>query len=142
MKTLSKYIADAGINEGRQEMPTPEQIELVKANLDKLEEMINEKLGTKKGDFQLEIYEERKNIGLRSKNDLCSLLGRSLVKTLFTELNLDFWGGQYIPDKNSIWFVPKIWYKHPGGGSNGTDFIWSTLYFNCETQEWEGRAII
>lgn len=97
----------------------------------------------KKGDFKLEVYDDRKAMGLRTTNDLCFLLGNTLVKTLFKELGLDFWGGQYIPESNSIWFVPKIWYKHPGGGSNGTDFIWGSLHFKLDTNEWvPNRAII
>lgn len=143
IKSFEEYeLNESVINEGEQLKPTEEQFEAVKAHLPELEDLINKTLGTKKGDFKLEVYDDRKAMGLRTTNDLCFLLGNTLVKTLFKELGLDFWGGQYIPDKNSIWFVPKIWYKHPGGGSNGNDFIWGSLYFKLDTNEWvPSRAI-
>ena len=143
IKSFEEYnVNESAVNEGQQLKPTEEQFEAVKAHLPELEDLINKALGTKKGDFKLEVYDDRKAMGLRCTNDLCFLLGNTLVKTLFKELSIDFWGGQYIPSDNTIWFAPKIWYKHPSGGSNGTDFIWGSLHFKLDTNEWvPSRAI-
>jgi hypothetical protein len=57
------------------------------------------------------------------------MLGNTLVKTLFTSINVRFWGGTVVRDGNAIWFNPKIEYAHPSGGTNGTDFIWDALWY-------------
>jgi hypothetical protein len=137
IKSFEEYnVNESVINESQQLKPTEEQFEAVRAHLPELEELINKTLGTKKGDFKLEVYDNRKTMGLRTTNDLCFLLGNTLVKTLFKELMLDFWGGQYIQSDNAIWFAPKIWWRNPEGGQNGKDFIWSSLWFKLDTNEW------
>lgn len=62
-----------------------------------------------------------------------------LGRIVFKSIQVMFWGGTENRD-GDIWFSPKISYTHPGGGSNGTDFIWDTLWFNTKTNKWiEGR---
>jgi hypothetical protein len=46
-------------------------------------------------------------------------------------------------EENMIWINPKLEYEHPNGGSNGTDFLWNSLYFDFKNEKWiEGRSII
>lgn len=77
-----------------------------------------------------------------SSNDLTSELGKTLVKNMFSEIKIEFWGGVLSSTENKIWFNPKVQYTHPGGGSNGTDFVWDSLWFDLDTNKWiEGRKI-
>lgn len=64
-----------------------------------------------------------------------------LGKTVFKTIQISFWGGSENQD-GDIWFNPKVSYTHHGGGSNGTDFIWDSLWFNPKTNKWiEGRRL-
>ena len=63
-------------------------------------------------------------------------------KTVFKEINIAFWGGDYIEKTNQIWFNPKTSYEHPSGGSNGSDFIWQSLWFDLNKKVWvEGKLL-
>lgn len=87
-------------------------------------------------------YSERNNkIKIRGTENLVGNLGDTLVKTIFTKINIEFWGGDLVDD-NSIWFNPKLSYEHPLGGSNGTDFLWDSLWFTKNNEWVEGRLII
>lgn len=81
------------------------------------------------------------NLKIYGEENLIKELGNGLVKTIFTEISIDMWGGTMTKD-NMIWFNPKISYQHPGGGSNGTDFIWNGLWFDLANNKWiEGTKI-
>lgn len=69
--------------------------------------------------------------------NLINELGNTLVKTLFTEIQIGFWGGKISEDKTRVWFNPKIWYTHVSGGSNGTDFLFRNLNFMIDESKWE-----
>ena len=72
-------------------------------------------------------------------NDLSSEL-KGFAQAIFEKINFTTWGGEIFKndvDEEMIWFAPKMSYKHFSGGSNGTDFIWGTLYFNATKCEWD-----
>ncbi len=79
---------------------------------------------------------------IKGTENLINHLGDTLVKTLFTEVEIGFWGGGISADETRVWFNPKIWYRHPGGGSNGTDFLFRNLNFMLDTQTWEYTTFI
>lgn len=82
------------------------------------------------------------SLKISSSDNLVKELGNTLVKAIFTEIKIDFWGGTKLTSENKIWFNPKISYTHPGGGSNGTDFLWDSLWFDLDTNKWiTGRKI-
>lgn len=117
-----------------------EYLDEVRKSLPQLEDLIKKKLGfapklavAQKGNVKLEI----------TSNDLTSELGKTLVKTLFTKIEIGFWGGNVTGDGKTIWFNPKVWYEHPSGGSNGCDFVWESLWWDLASKKWvEGRSII
>lgn len=74
---------------------------------------------------------------IRGTENLINELGNTLVKTLFTEVEIGFWGGTLSQDETRVWYNPKIWYKHPGGGGNGTDFLFRNLNFMLVDLKWE-----
>ena len=65
-------------------------------------------------------------------NQLCGI-----TKPIFKRINFTTWGGTNSGQQSHIWFAPKVEYTHWGGGSNGTDYIWNSLYFNIEKGEWD-----
>lgn len=114
-------------------------VEVIQA-LPALEAMIFEKLGC-----MIKLYatlkEDRHGKGyIRIYSDnVIDLLGDTLSKTLFEEIQVGFWGGGITNDGKTIWFNPKVGYSHPSGGSNGTDFVWSGLWYALEDTEFEGQ---
>ena len=81
--------------------------------------------------------------GLKELGIPINELGNTLVKTIFSDIKIDFWGGTKVISANSIWFNPILSYEHPSGGSNGTDFLWDSLWFDLDTNQWlEGRKLI
>ncbi len=40
-------------------------------------------------------------------------------------------------DSEVMCFSTNVKYQHFGGGTNGTDYIWSYLLFNKETEAWD-----
>lgn len=107
-----------------------------------LEKLIAKRLNGMKVKLSCEMETIRGNPTFKIKSgDLKSELGKTLVNTLFKGIVIDFWGGT-IADDGSIWFNPQLAYTHPGGGSNGRDFVWQSLWFKPETSEWiEGRLL-
>lgn len=61
--------------------------------------------------------------------DLKKDLGNTLVKTLFKTIQIEFWGGTVTKKGDSIWFNPKIGWQSASSGSNGSDFIWDSLWY-------------
>lgn len=140
-KTYKVEESEAGapndLNEGADVTP---YLDEVKKALPQLEDLIKKKLG-----FAPKLSAEKKGadrIFIQS-SDLMNELGKTLVKTLFTKIEIGFWGGNVTGDGKSIWFNPKIWYEHPSGGSNGADFIWDSLWWDLASKKWiEGRSLI
>lgn len=131
------HITESQINESS-EPCTEEMLDQVRDKLPELEDLIRTALGCSRNEkIGLHVELDRKGRIDLTSDDLLHMLGSTLVHTIFKEINLDSWGGNYIPKENKIWFNPQLHYQHPGGGTNGIDFIWSSLYFNLETQEWE-----
>ena len=140
-KTYKVEESEAGapndLNEGADVTP---YLDEVKKALPQLEDLIKKKLG-----FAPKLSAEKKGndrifIG---SSDLMNELGKTLVKTLFTKIEIGFWGGNVTSDGKSIWFNPKIWYEHPSGGSNGADFVWDSLWWDLASKKWvEGRSLI
>ena len=140
-KTYKVEESEAGapndLNEGADVTP---YLDEVKKALPQLEDLIKKKLG-----FAPKLTADKKGndrIFIQS-SELIGELGKTLVKTLFTKIELGFWGGNVTSDGKSIWFNPKIWYEHPGGGSNGADFVWDSLWWDLASKKWvEGRSLI
>jgi hypothetical protein len=140
-KTYKVEESEAGapndLNEGADVTP---YLDEVKKALPQLEDLIKKKLG-----FAPKLTADKKGndrIFIQS-SDLMNELGKTLVKTLFTKIEIGFWGGNVTGDGKSIWFNPKIWYEHPSGGSNGADFIWDSLWWDLASKKWiEGRSLI
>lgn len=140
-KTYKVEESEAGapndLNEGADVTP---YLDEVKKALPQLEDLIKKKLG-----FAPKLTADKKGndrIFIQS-SDLMNELGKTLVKTLFTKIEIGFWGGNVTSDGKSIWFNPKIWYEHPSGGSNGADFVWDSLWWDLTSKKWiEGRSLI
>ena len=116
---------------------TPEMLLQVQQALPDLEKMIQKRSSVK---VKLMAEMNREKINIHSDN----LIGQlsPLGRTIFKEINIYFWGGDYIEKTNQIWFNPKLSYEHPSGGSNGSDFIWQSLWFNLDKNVWfEGRRV-
>jgi len=110
---------------------TPEMVLQVQQALPDLEKLIQKRSGVK-AKLMTDMY--RGNLRIYSDN----LIGQisPLGKTVFKEIAISFWGGTLQEKQNQIWFNPKTSYTHPSGGSNGTDFIWQSLWFNLDKNQW------
>jgi len=116
---------------------TPEMLLQVQQALPDLEKLIQKRSGVK---VKLMAEMKREKINIHSDN-LIGQIG-PLGRTVFKAINVYFWGGDCIEKTNQIWFNPKLSYEHPSGGSNGSDFIWQSLWFKLDTNEWvEGRLL-
>ena len=130
----------ASLNEGEtlnESEATPEMVLQVQQALPALEKLIQKRSGVK---VKLMAEMNRGNLRIYSDN----LIGQisPLGKTVFKEIKVYFWGGDYIEKTNQIWFNPKTSYEHPSGGSNGADFIWQSLWFKLDDNVWvEGRLL-
>lgn len=116
---------------------TAEEIKAVEQALPELENLIKAKLG-----FKPKLKIEAMGRGMKIKSeDLTHELGKTLVKTLFKSINISIWG-EKAQGEESIWFNTKLEYTHPSGGSNGVDFVWSSLWYKLDSKQWvEGRLI-
>ena len=133
MKTFENFINE-GVEKNYEEI-----LSKVQSALPELSELINHKLGfSPKLDAQL----SNKRVRIVGTEDLMEQLGDTLVKTLFSKISIYFCGGDVLDDGKQVWFNPNVSYEHPSGGSNGTKFIWDSLWFDLEKNEWiEGRVI-
>jgi len=92
--------------------------------------------------LKVKAEDTRSGIILRIYSDDLTNILSPLGKTAFSAINISTWGGIENQDGN-IWFTPKLSYEHPSGGSNGTDFIWSAIWFDPNTNKWiEGRKLL
>ena len=138
LKKLNEFVNENNtlINEAEDLAPYFEEVQ---SALPQLEDLIKKKLGFKPS---LKAELGRSNLKI-SSDDIINELGKTLVKTMFTKVEIDFWGGNVTRDGKSIWFNPKLSYTHPSGGSNGTDFVWDSLWWDLDAKKWiEGRSII
>ena len=75
-------------------------------------------------------------------NELVSQLC-GLAKPIFESIKISTWGGTLFEDnvdtynQSFVCFRPKVDYQHYGGGRNSTDYIWSSLHFDLEKNEWD-----
>jgi len=116
---------------------TPEMVLQVQQALPALEKLIQKRSGVK-AKLMAEMY--RGNLRIYSEN----LIGQisPLGRTVFKEIAISFWGGTLQEKENQIWFNPNTSYEHPSGGSNGTDFIWQSLWFKLDKNAWiEGNRV-
>lgn len=116
---------------------TSEMLTDVQEALPALEKLIQRHSGAK---VKIMAKINREKINIHSDN----LIGQisPLGRTVFSAINVYFWGGDYIEKTNQIWFNPKLSYEHPSGGSNGSDFIWQSLWFDLNKKVWvEGRLL-
>lgn len=139
MKSLNEH--KGHLNEGRE--ISPEMLTAVQNALPELSKLIQKELGF--SPKLVAVKEDSRNgeyIRIKGSDNLVKELGNTLVKTFFKEITVYFWGGTKLYDENKIWFNPKLSYEHPGGGSNGTDFIWDSIWFDLDTNKWiTGRKI-
>ena len=69
-------------------------------------------------------------------DDFSAELG-GLAKPIFESIHISTSGGKFTEDADVMWFSPNVKYTHYSGGSNGTNYIWSCLYFNIAKGEWD-----
>jgi hypothetical protein len=117
---------------------TTEELEKVKAALPALEKLI-EKISKVKLTLEAELEAGRRETRIQiTSQDLSNQLS-PLGKTVFSKINIFFWGGT-MNQEGHIWFNPKLSYEHPSRGSNGTDFLWDSLWYDIGNDKWiEGR---
>lgn len=139
IKKLGDFINESKTVEINEAADVEQYLDEVKAALPELENLIKKKLGFKPA---LNVVNNRGTLQITS-GDIINELGKTLVKTIFTKVEIGFWGGNVTRDGDSIWFNPKLWYEHPSGGSNGTDFVWDSLWWDLNKKTWiEGRSIL
>lgn len=142
MKDLKHFLNDGmSVNEADIETPDMEIIlNDIRAALPELEDEIRKALGDNSMKFTLkcEIRQgwNKTVFDIHSDDNLVKYLGKGLWKTLFKTLEISWWGGE-INKNGKVWFNPKIQYQHPQGGSNGTDFIWDTVWWDIAEKKWE-----
>ena len=56
---------------------------------------------------------------------------------IFDEFEISWWGGSINESNTEVWFNPKVSWSLKSGGTNGADFVWSSVWFNYETNEWK-----
>ena len=106
------------------------------------EEFINEAATFTDEQFQTvvdhigELEKEPRKIVITS-DDILHNSKDPILNAIFKEMTIDFWGGNYNENENCFWFNPKIMYKHYGGGSNGTQFLWNNVWFLLDTKTWK-----
>ena len=60
-----------------------------------------------------------------------------MAKPIFERINITTRGSRVNSETSTIGFSPIVEYVHYGGGRNGTEYIWSSLYFNLTKGEWD-----
>jgi hypothetical protein len=53
-----------------------------------------------------------------------------LGKMIYEKYMYEAASGSYDETDTELWFTSKFWFKYKGGGSNGADAFWSSLYFD------------
>lgn len=125
--------------------------EQIEEALPALEEAIIKRLGNdsyvRNFDFGLKVDESTDRNGKPrfeiSSNNLLDLTG-PIGKITYKEYIFVTWGGTTVndPSENKIWFNPKFSFKYKDGGSNGTDALWSAIWYDIDEYEWIfGREI-
>lgn len=56
-------------------------------------------------------------------------------KMIYTKYMFEAASGSYAQGDTELWFSPKFWFKYKGGGSNGADAFWQSLYFDIEEKK-------
>lgn len=60
--------------------------------------------------------------------DITGPMGKMIYEKFMYEAD----SGSYSETDTEIWFTTKFWFKYKGGGSNGTDAFWQSLYFDIK----------
>lgn len=55
-----------------------------------------------------------------------------LGKMIYEKYMYEAVSGSYDETDTELWFTSKFWFKYKGGGSNGADAFWSSLYFDIK----------
>lgn len=137
MKKLQTF-EEFKLNEG---IETQEILNKIIEALPDLEKLI-EKESKIKSKLQAKILPGR-------RNDYFEIVSENLINTLsplgkvmFNKIHIEFSGSTGQRD-GQIWFSSNVRYTHPGGGSNGTTFIWDSIWFDDNKLSWiTGRKII
>ena len=119
-------------------MKYSEILEKVNSKLPALEVLISAQTGNTlnlKGKLKVKLTGQREETFSISSSSLKDQLG-PVGHLVFSDINLHFWGGHFNQETNQIWFSPKVSYEHPSGGSNGTDILWESIWFDIETESW------
>ena len=126
------------VQEAKAEVLTAEIIKQLEDALPELEKMIQKTSGVK-AKMNVEAQPRDPN-GVRVFSDSLYKQLSPIGKTAFSDINIEFWGGSYIPkakgENARIWFNPKLSYSHPSGGSNGTEFIWQGINYDVDDNKW------
>ncbi|MDR1199284.1 MAG: hypothetical protein LBK94_09805 [Prevotellaceae bacterium] len=70
-----------------------------------------------------------------SSEDLKSQIITGLAAPIFKEIHIEAESGR-VRNENIICFYPQIQYKHYNCGGNSADYIWSSLFFNLNSEKW------
>ena len=109
--------------------------------LPELEKEIKKKLGNDANNFDFELTVDEKTdrrnetIYTINSGNLIELTG-PIGKTIYESFIFNTWGGNKVPDENKIWFNPKFSFRYVKGGSNGTEAIWNSIWFDIDEEEW------
>lgn len=86
-------------------------------------------------DFDLTVDVEKDRRG----NDRFVIKSGSLLditgpmgKMIYAKYMYEAASGSYNENDTELWFTSKFWFKYKGGGSNGADAFWSSLYFDIK----------
>ena len=84
-------------------------------------------------DFELTVEVEKDRRG----NDRFIIKSGSLLditgpmgKMIYEKYAFEAASSGYSETDTELWFSPKFWFKYKGGGSNGADAFWQSLYFD------------
>ena len=142
---LENFISENnGIYESRDFEPG-EVEQQIQAALPALEKLIQKRCGMKvKLNAELTMSRgEDPTVSITSGSLMKDYGDNPVVKVCFSDINIYFWSEIKSDNENKVYFIPNVSYQHPGGGSNGTAFIWNRLMFDLDTNTWnEGRLLI
>lgn len=148
MKSINTHIQERlVVSKTKQQTPEHEglwgQIEMA---LPQLEDEMKDILGAKTDalvrnfDFGLTVTEKldryKNAVYEITSEDLVPLTG-PLGKLFYERFMFATWAGKVDEKEQKIWFNPKFNFKYVGGGSNGNDAFWNSLWFDIETGQFE-----
>jgi hypothetical protein len=120
-------------------------LEKIKQSLPELEAEIKKIAGAEiKLNARIETSIDGDRMIVLFSDDLKNQITSGIAAPIFKSIYIKTWGGTIRNNAKAISFSPKIQYEHYSGGTNGTDYIWSSLRFDLSSGKWmfdESRLI-